>query len=150
MVRREHVVDGRDDRLEELPLLRGRLRTVAPAFDEVPGLGLERDLAALPGPTPECDGRLEDRELVGPRREAALAAEVIQLGEHRDDGVVGGLQRDVLEFVAAQVPEGAATARDLEAGRPQEEAVEPGDGLLPSGAVSRERLEPLLVFRVTL
>src|SRR6185437_9710926 len=67
-------------------------------------LGLERDLAALPGAPAHRHGRLQQRELVGPGREAALAAVVVELGQHGDQRVVGALYRDVVELGAGAAP----------------------------------------------
>src|SRR5436190_13577369 len=58
---------------------------------------LERDLAALPCAAPDLHRRLQQSELVRPGREAALAAEAIELRQHRHQRVVGALQRDVVE-----------------------------------------------------
>ena len=58
----------------------------------------------------DLDGRLEQRELVGPGGEAAVAAEAVELGEHGDEGVVGGLVGEVVEVASAHLGEaGAAT-----------------------------------------
>ena len=47
--------------------------------DQLPAVGLERELAVLPGAAAQLDRGLVERELVGPGREAALAAEVVEL-----------------------------------------------------------------------
>jgi hypothetical protein len=43
-------------------------------------------------------GDLEHDELAGPGGEPALSPELVELGDDRDQGVVGRLVGDVLEF----------------------------------------------------
>ena len=51
------------------------------------------DLASLPGPLAQLDGRLQQRELVRPGGEAARPAEVVEPPEHAHERVVGRLRR---------------------------------------------------------
>src|SRR5215210_5141655 len=69
------------------------------ALEQVPGIRLERHLAALPGALAKLGCRLEQRELVGPGREAAVAAKVVEAGENADQSVACGLVRDLLDLV---------------------------------------------------
>ena len=56
-----------------------------------PRVVLERDLAALPGTAASLHSGFEQDELVRPGREPAGAAERVELGEDRGQGVVGRL-----------------------------------------------------------
>ena len=76
-----------------------------------------------------CTRRLVERELVRPRREAALAAEAVELGEHGDERVVGGLVGEVVEVGAV-----STAAADLEARGPEEQRVQ-----APRRVVARRR-----------
>ena len=98
-----------------------------------PGLLGDRDLAALPGPAADLDARLQQGELVGPGGEAAFAAEVVELAQHRHQRVVGALLGEVLVVVAAQVGQRGAAAVDLEAGRLEQQGVQLGHRGLPLG-----------------
>ena len=80
-----------------------------------PSPRLQRHLAPLPRPPAQLHGRLQQRELVGPGREAAVAAEVVEAPQHAHQRVVGGLHGDVVELVAAQVRQRRPAAGDLEA-----------------------------------
>src|SRR2546423_144388 len=97
LVRRETVLDRLLDRREELALLGLRRRLQATAREDLPALRLERDLAALPGATPELGGRLVEGELVHPGREAACSAVVVESREHGDERVAGRLAAKVAE-----------------------------------------------------
>ena len=66
-----------------------------------PASVVERHLAALPCPPARLHAGLEQRELVRPGREAARAAEAVELGEDRHQRVVRGLRGEVLDLVAA-------------------------------------------------
>ena len=99
-----------------------------------PGLGFEHHLAFLPGAATQPHTRLEQRELVGPGGEAARAAIVVELRQHRDQRVVGGLEGEVVELLAAYVRKRGAPARDLEASRAQEQLVQARDRLVTLGA----------------
>jgi hypothetical protein len=70
------------------------------------------------------------RELVGPGGKATFAAIIAQLGEHRDQSVVGALVGEVVEVIAAKVPQGGATATHLEARRAEQQGMEIPDSLL--------------------
>ena len=58
------------------------LRLEPGAREQAPRLRLDRDLPALPRATPQLHRRLEQGELVGPRGEAAGAAEVVEPPQH--------------------------------------------------------------------
>ena len=87
----QRVRDGvahRADQLGRLRVLAGRGAAVGEAR---PALVLERDLAPLPRAPANLHPRLEQRELVGPRGEAALAAVGVELAHDRHQRVVRGL-----------------------------------------------------------
>src|SRR4051794_31306830 len=72
-------VDRPRDSLEQLAAFGRFLRRRRRAREPRPLLGLLRYLSPLPRKPPDLHRRLEQRELVGPRREAALAAEASSL-----------------------------------------------------------------------
>src|SRR5439155_10311190 len=118
------------------------IRCEPDARKQVPGIGFERDLAALPGALAQLDGRFEHSELVHPSREAALAAKVVEVPEDADQRVAGGLVRDLLKLLT-QVGQAAAAARRLEACGAQEQRVQTSDRLVASRAVGPKSAEPL-------
>jgi hypothetical protein len=87
---------------------------------------------------------VQDRELVRPGREPALAAEVVELAEHRDAGVVGALERQIVEVVGAQRGELPAAAVQLEAGAADEQRMQLGDRCLARGARRAQVVEQTL------
>src|SRR5215216_958842 len=119
-MRREGFVDAHPHGGEQLGLF-AVLDGAARAGECLPTLGVERDLAALPRSTAERDGDFEQRELVGPGREAAQAAVRVQTAEHRDERVVRRLERDVLELLAAKRRKALPATPHLVAGGAQEE-----------------------------
>src|SRR4051794_14707669 len=82
LVRREDLLDGALERVEHVPLLGLGLRAEVAAREDRPRLRLERQLTSLPRALAQLHRRLEERELVRPRREPALAAEVAETTEH--------------------------------------------------------------------
>ena len=70
------------------------------------------------------DARRVDRELVGPGREAAAALEAIEPRHDRQQRIVGGLLRDVLQVGIAREAERGRAAPNLESARPQQQAVQ--------------------------
>ena len=123
--------------LSRLDVLVGR----RPIFgDQRPGLGLERHFAPLPGAAADLDPGLEQGEFVRPGGEAAVAAEVVELAQDGDEGVVGALVREVVVVVAAQVRERRTAAVDLEACRLQKQGVQVID---PRVALATSRAEPV-------
>jgi hypothetical protein len=118
------------------------------AREHLPALRRERDLTALPCAPPHVHRRLEERELVRPRREAAVAAEAVELGEDGDERVVGALVRQVVVIAAAQVRHRRAAAGDLEPRGAQEQRVELLDRLGALGAGGAEPLEPPPALRI--
>src|SRR4051794_4922755 len=79
LMRGQRTGDRVAQRLEELGALELLLGGGTLVGECRPALGGEHALAALPGATAEPDTRLEQRELVGPRREAARATKVVEL-----------------------------------------------------------------------
>jgi hypothetical protein len=113
-MRGELLLNRLADRAQQLAGLGILVGCRAAIGDQPPALGLERDLAALPGAPANLDRRFEQGELVGPRGEAAVAAEVVELGDDGEQGVVGALLREVVEVSTPQVREGGAAASHLE------------------------------------
>jgi hypothetical protein len=78
---------------------------------------------------PDLTGHLEDDGLAGPRREPALAAELADPGDDRENGVRGGVVRQV-QFGPGDLQLPAAAARFGPRGA-QQHVVQPGRGALP-------------------
>src|SRR5947209_8130325 len=78
--------------------------------DQWPRLRLERDLASLPGSLAHVGGGFVERELVRPGREAAVATEVAQLAQDRDERVVRALLGQIVVVTAPQVRRASASA----------------------------------------
>src|SRR5205085_4969972 len=83
--------------------------------ERLPRLRVERHLPATPGAAAHLHGRLQERELVRPRLEAALAAEIVEPPEDRHRRVARRLLREVVELARGELREHAAAAEDLEA-----------------------------------
>src|SRR5262249_57202274 len=112
--RRQHFVDRVLQAREQLPLLdggRGRRRI---RRETGPLLRLEWDLPSLPRALAQLHGRLEQRELVRPRGEAALPAELVETAEDAEHRVVRRLEGDLVELVASQMGQQRASTADLE------------------------------------
>jgi len=87
LVRGQNLVDRLPQRRHELGLV-GLCRGLEPrARDGAPGVVLERELTSLPGSLAQLDRRLEQRELVDPRRKAAGAAKVVETAKHVSIGM---------------------------------------------------------------
>ena len=71
---------------------------------------------------------VEDHELVGPGREAARAAELVELGKDVHQRVVRRLLGEVVELRAGDRPECVAAAGDLVLRHPQEQPVQVAQG----------------------
>src|SRR5207244_4765737 len=102
--------------------------------EALPGCRLERHLAIPPGASAHLHRRLEQRELVRPGSEAALAAEVVEPPQNRYRGVVGGVLGELVELNRRELGERAAPPEDLEARRPDEEPVAVRHGLVAADA----------------
>src|SRR5262249_55404980 len=89
-----------------------------------PLLGLERDLTPLPGALAQLHGRLDQRELVRPRCEAALAAELVEAAEDAESRVVRRLESGLVELVPAPMWQRGAPARHLEPRRAEQQRVQ--------------------------
>ena len=107
-------------------------------------LRLERHLSVPPGAPAHLHRRLEQRELVRPGAEAALAAEVVEAAQHRDGCVVGGVLGELVQLDRRELGERASPPEDLEAGRSQEEPVEVRHGLVAADALCVQVEVPLL------
>ena len=112
---RQLVLDGVLDGAYQLARLGIEVGRRAVVAEYRPVLGPDRHLTALPGTAADLDGRFEQRELVRPGREAAVAPEVVQFRQDGDEGVVGALLGQILLVTATQVGERARAAADLEA-----------------------------------
>ena len=87
---------------------------------------VERQLAIAPGAPARLGRRLVERELVGPRREAALAAVGVELAQDREQRVVGALRDQVLDVGD---PDERRPAADLEVRRLEQQRVQPPLGV---------------------
>jgi hypothetical protein len=65
-----------------------------------------------------------------------------------DEGIVGRLERDVVELVAANVRKGGTPSSHLEARRAEKERVEPGDGLVAHCSRRGQLGEPATRLRI--
>ena len=108
---------------QQLRLLDFLIGLEGDARDEIPPVLLHRHLALLPRAAPQLHGCLVERELVGPRREPAEPAEVVEAPEHAHQRVVGRLEGDVVELRSAQVRQRSLPATDLESRSPQQESM---------------------------
>ena len=111
-------LDGAAQRCEQLAGLRVRGGPGGGGRDQLPALGVKRDLAAVPGPAPCLHAGLEQGELVRPGGEAAGAAVVAELRQDRHERVVGALLCEVRGVRSR------TAARDLEAGGAEQEVVQ--------------------------
>jgi hypothetical protein len=96
----EDRVDRLLERRDELALLDERGRLHAFGRERAPRVVREWDLAPLPRALAQLHCGLEEGELVGPGREAARAAKVVEPSEDADEGVVGRLLGEIVEIVA--------------------------------------------------
>ena len=118
------VADALRQRPEDLGPLGARVGAGGRRRQLRPAVGVENDLAFLPGASAHPHAGLEQRELGGPGGEAARAAELVELGEHGHEGIVCGLHRNVVELVAAYVCERSSPARYLEPRRAEKQLVQ--------------------------
>jgi len=93
----------------------------------------------LPRALAQLHGRLEQRELVRPRGEAALPAELVETAEDAEHRVVRRLEGDLVELVASQMGQPRASTTDLEPSRAEEQRVQ---------LLDRELVRPPLVVQV--
>ena len=119
-MRRQRLGDAVAHGRDQLGALGVGIRRAAPVGKLRPAVGLERDLMPVPGALAHLHGGLEQRELVGPRHEAAVAAIRVQLAHDRHQGVVRRLRRQVVELARTS----AAAASDLEARSAQQQRVQ--------------------------
>ena len=131
LMRGQHLVDGHPNGAKNLSLLRVLVRRVLLARETRPAFGLQGDLAALPGAPAQLHGGFEQRELVGPGREAAGAAEVVEAPEHASSARRRRPGGDVVELVAAQVRQGGVAAIGPRSGQ-REAAATPSSGTTAS------------------
>ena len=140
--RRQAAVDRIPDRVNQLASLGLALGARAGIRHHRPDVGVEHHLAVLPGPAAQAHPGFEQRELVGPGGEAARAAEVVELPQDGHECVIGCLQGQVVELLAAHVGERGTPARDLVAGGAQQQPVQPVDRLVALGSRPAQRVEP--------
>src|SRR3954452_4825606 len=108
----------------------------------MPGLVADRYRRRAPQVPADLLGDLEDHEPGRPRGEAALAAELPHLADHRRQRVVGRLMSEVIELRAADA-EISSPAADLAVGDAQQPAVEALDPRLTLGATRSEHAQPV-------
>jgi hypothetical protein len=128
------VAHGRD----QLGALGVGLRRGSPVGELRPAVGFKRDLLPLPRALAHLHGGLEQRELVGPCREAAVATIGVELAHDRHQCVVRRLRGKIVELTRAT----AAAASDLEARRAQQQRVQRCDRLVMPAAGAGERFDP--------
>jgi hypothetical protein len=103
---------------------------------------------ALPPVPPKLARYLEDRKLVGPRRESAEALEVVDPRQDLHERVIGALLGDVVELRARETWQPRAATVDLvQCGAPRG-AVELRDRLLAAGMVGMQLRDPSARGRV--
>src|SRR4051812_31863697 len=130
LVRRKGLGHRGAQRVEDLAALERIVHARALVDERRPALPRENDLAFLPGAPAQPDAGFEQRELIGPRSEAARAAVVVELRQHGHQRVVRCLHRDVLELLAAYVRERRPPPRELEARGPEQQRVQAADRIL--------------------
>ena len=90
-------------------------------------------LTGVAQPPADLAWYLECNEPPRPGGEQRLATELIQLREDRDERVVGGLQREILEIAPGGVRQPGRAAPDLVTCLSQQQSVQPADrGLMHS------------------
>src|SRR5438132_1717616 len=145
--RGQRRADALADRLEQCGAL-GIVLGAGPRVGEaLPMLRLERHLAVSPGAPAHLHRCLEQRELVRPGAEAALAAEVVEATQHRDGGVAGSVLGELVELDRGELGESAGPPEHLEPRRPQQEPMEACHCLLAADALRIEVAMPLLESR---
>jgi hypothetical protein len=98
LLRSQDLGDRVPHSVDDLKRLRFGIGTRSPVVVQLsPAVGLQWNVAAAPRGFPNRRGSLEERELVRPRREAAVAAVGVQLAQDRDERVVCGLNGEVVE-----------------------------------------------------
>src|SRR4029079_9538301 len=110
LLRGEIVSQRFSQHRHEFRLLDVFLRRRIDIRDMRPALRLEGNFASLPCAAPDLHCRFEERELVRPRGEASVAAEVVELPEDCHERVVGALVSKIVEIIAAQVGKRATPA----------------------------------------
>lgn len=113
LVRSQRFVDSFAERIQQLRSLEPHMRRIVVIGEALPGIRLKHDLTPLPGPAPKLYAGLEQRELVRPGCEAALAAEVVELGKHCHQGIISGLHCEIVEFLGSHMSECCPTPGDL-------------------------------------
>src|SRR5262249_6528807 len=138
----QHLRDSALDERQQLALLSVVIRSLSAAGKDAPRLRLERHFPALPGPLAELDCCLEQRELVGPGREAAGAAKVVQPSKDGEQSVVRRLGCDLVQLLAAQVRQARSPSGDLEARCPQQQRMQAREGSVTNLAIVAELSQP--------
>jgi hypothetical protein len=105
-------------------------------------LELHRKLAATPHPPTDLVWRLELCEAACPGGEEAVAAEVIELYQNRNHGVIGRLHRKVVQVAARRVAKSRRSPPDFEPRLPNKKRVEPPNRLVAAQPYRAERLKP--------
>ena len=111
-----------------------------------PGVGEAGPASGSSGTSRPCQARrrsftpgLEQGELVGPGREAAVAAEVVELGQHGDERVVGAWWARSSRSLPRRRGSAAAAGGDLEARGAQQQLVQAPDRLGVGARVARAK-----------
>ena len=103
---------------------------------------LHGKLAAAPESSADLGRRLALREATCPGGEEAVAAEVMELGQDRDHGVIGSLDGKIVEIAAGRVGERRRSAPDFEPRLTVKKRVEATNRLLTAQPDRVQRLDP--------
>jgi hypothetical protein len=114
----------------------------------MPRPGFQWDLAGLPTASAELDSGFEQRELIRPRGETALAPKGIEFGEDGQQRVIGALLGEVVIVTSADVRRAVPPAVHLKAGRAKQQLAQVTQGDLALATVSSQSLYPRQRFAV--
>jgi hypothetical protein len=103
---------------------------------------LHGKLATAPESSADLGRRLVLCEATCPRGEEAVTAEVMELGQDRDHGVIGSLDGKIVEIAARGVSERRRSAPDLEPCLTIEKRVQATNRLVTAQPVRMQRLYP--------
>jgi hypothetical protein len=99
--------------------------------------------AAAPEAPADLGRCLALSEVSCPGGEEAVTAEAIELGQDRDDGVVGGLDGKIVEIAAGRMAERRDAPPDLEPSLVQQQRVETTDRRVTARTAGVERVDPI-------
>ena len=103
---------------------------------------LHRKIATAAESSTDLGRRLTLGEATRPCGEQAVAAEVIELDQDRNHGVIGRLHRKVVQVAARWVAQPRCSPPDFEPRLPNEKRVEPPNRVVAAQPYRAERLNP--------